>query len=155
MIGVTLIHDYDFPIDVTIQLDNVGGPSAGMMFALGIIDTLTPGELNGGENVAGTGTIDADGTSARSAASGRSSTGRATPGADYFLAPESELRRGRGPRARRPEGVLDRHAGGVADGARGHRRAAAISTLCPPARARQADGIRSAYPQIGPPRMDR
>ena len=43
--------DYDFPIDVTIQLNNVGGPSAGMMFALGIMDTLTPGELNGGENL--------------------------------------------------------------------------------------------------------
>ena len=41
---------YDFPFDVTIQLENVGGPSAGMMFALGIIDKLTPGELTGGEH---------------------------------------------------------------------------------------------------------
>ena len=62
LLGISLLSDYDFPIDVTIQLNNVGGPSAGMMFALGIIDTLTPGELNGGENVAGTGTISADGT---------------------------------------------------------------------------------------------
>ncbi|HEY9307460.1 MAG TPA: PDZ domain-containing protein, partial [Microbacterium sp.] len=61
VLGVNLITDYDFPIDVTIQLNNVGGPSAGMMFALGIIDTLTPDELNGGEQVAGTGTITADG----------------------------------------------------------------------------------------------
>jgi PDZ domain-containing secreted protein len=30
-----LTNDFDFPIDVTIQLNNVGGPSAGMMFALG------------------------------------------------------------------------------------------------------------------------
>lgn len=43
ILGVNLTTDYDFPIDVTIQLNNVGGPSAGMMFALGIIDTLTPG----------------------------------------------------------------------------------------------------------------
>jgi len=40
LIGVTLITDYDFPIDVTIQLNNVGGPSAGMMFALGIMDRI-------------------------------------------------------------------------------------------------------------------
>ena len=80
LIGVTLRTDYDFPIDVAIQLDNVGGPSAGMMFALGIIDTLTPGELNGGKDVAGTGTIEADGTVGPSAASGRSSTGRETRG---------------------------------------------------------------------------
>lgn len=62
LIGITLRTDYDFEIDVTIQLDNVGGPSAGMMFALGIIDTLTEGELNGGKDIAGTGTIDAAGT---------------------------------------------------------------------------------------------
>src|SRR5690606_26412160 len=47
LIGIALTTDYDFPIDVRLQLDNVGGPSAGMMFALGIIDELTPGELNG------------------------------------------------------------------------------------------------------------
>lgn len=50
-----------FPFDVKIQLDNVGGPSAGMMFALGIIDQLTPEDLTGGLKIAGTGTIDADG----------------------------------------------------------------------------------------------
>lgn len=79
VIGVNLTTDYDFPIDVTIQLNNVGGPSAGMMFALGIIDTLTPGELNGGQNVAGTGTITADGTVVRSAGSARSCTARRMP----------------------------------------------------------------------------
>ena len=87
VIGVTLIHDYDFPIDVTIQLDNVGGPSAGMMFALGIIDTLTPGELNGGEDVAGTGTIDAAGVVGPIGGIRQKLYGAREAGAEYFLAP--------------------------------------------------------------------
>lgn len=89
LIGVTLITEYDFPIDVTIQLNNVGGPSAGMMFALGIMDTLTPGELNGGENVAGTGTITADGTVGPIGGIRQKMWGAVDAGADWFLAPES------------------------------------------------------------------
>ncbi len=61
VIGVYTSGKYLFPFDVSIQLSNVGGSSAGMMFALGIIDELTPGQLNGGENVAGTGEITAAG----------------------------------------------------------------------------------------------
>lgn len=89
LIGITLRTDYDFPIDVTIQLDNVGGPSAGMMFALGIIDTLTEGELNGGEQVAGTGTIDAEGTVGPIGGIRQKLFGARDAGADYFLAPAS------------------------------------------------------------------
>lgn len=89
LIGVTLITEYDFPIDVTIQLNNVGGPSAGMMFALGIIDTLTPGELNGGEQVAGTGTITADGTVGPIGGIRQKLFGARDAGADWFLAPEA------------------------------------------------------------------
>jgi PDZ domain-containing protein len=89
IIGVNLITDYDFPIDVTIQLNNVGGPSAGMMFALGIIDTLTPGELNGGEQVAGTGTITADGTVGPIGGIRQKMWGALDAGADWFLAPEA------------------------------------------------------------------
>ncbi|GAA1843405.1 PDZ domain-containing protein [Pseudonocardia ailaonensis] len=48
--------------DITISLGDIGGPSAGLMFALAVVDKLTPGELNGGKFVAGTGTIDASGT---------------------------------------------------------------------------------------------
>lgn len=86
-IGVGMIHDYDFPIDVTIQLDNVGGPSAGQMFALGIIDTLTPGELNGGKDVAGTGTIGADGVIGPIGGIRQKLYGARDAGAEYFLAP--------------------------------------------------------------------
>lgn len=47
---------------ITISLGDIGGPSAGLMFTLAVIDKLTPGELNGGRFIAGTGTIDPDGT---------------------------------------------------------------------------------------------
>ncbi len=88
LIGVTLMHDYEFPFDVTIQLNNVGGPSAGMMFALGIIDTLTPGELNAGETVAGTGTITADGVVGPIGGIRQKMWGALDAGADWFLAPQ-------------------------------------------------------------------
>lgn len=87
LIGITLITDYTFPIDVSIQLNNVGGPSAGMMFALGIIDTLTPGELNGGKQIAGTGTISADGTVGPIGGIRQKLWGAERAGARYFLAP--------------------------------------------------------------------
>ena len=61
-IGVLLREVPIYPFDVKIGLrDEIGGSSAGLMFALGIIDKLTPGPLTGGEVIAGTGTIDDDG----------------------------------------------------------------------------------------------
>lgn len=87
IIGIATKVLYDFPVDVTIQLDNVGGPSAGMMFALGIIDKMTPGKLNGGENVAGTGTIDAEGTVGPIGGIRQKLYGALDAGASYFLAP--------------------------------------------------------------------
>jgi PDZ domain-containing protein len=89
IIGIIVASEYDFPFDVTIQLENVGGPSAGMMFALGIIDKLTPGPLNGGERVAGTGTISATGEVGPIGGIQQKMWGAQRAGADYFLAPES------------------------------------------------------------------
>lgn len=88
LVGVQLIAEYDFPVDVTIQLDNVGGPSAGMMFALGIMDVLTPGDLTGGEQVAGTGTIDAAGEVGPIGGIRQKLYGAHDAGAQFFLAPE-------------------------------------------------------------------
>jgi Lon-like protease len=48
--------------DIKISLGDIGGPSAGLMFALAVVDKLSPGELTGGRFVAGTGAIDAAGT---------------------------------------------------------------------------------------------
>ena len=89
ILGIVVGGDYDFPFEVKIQLENVGGPSAGMMFALGIIDKLTPGELNGGENVAGTGTIDASGVVGAIGGIRQKLYGASNAGATFFLAPAS------------------------------------------------------------------
>lgn len=56
-LGIMVGYKYDFPVDVEIQLGEVGGPSGGMMFALGIIDRLSASDLTGGLHIAGTGTI--------------------------------------------------------------------------------------------------
>nr|WP_244960660.1 S16 family serine protease [Pseudoclavibacter chungangensis] len=59
--GITVGSTYDFPVQVHIELGDVGGPSAGLIFTLAIIDELTPGDLTGGHHIAGTGTMTADG----------------------------------------------------------------------------------------------
>lgn len=87
VIGVGVRMHYEFPIDVEIQLDDVGGPSAGMMFALGIVDKLTPGAMTGGDIVAGTGTIEADGTVGPIGGIRQKLWGAEGAGAEWFLAP--------------------------------------------------------------------
>ena len=90
VIGVYVGVRYeDFPIEVNIQLENVGGPSAGMMFALGIYDKLTPGELTGGENIAGTGTIVGSGEVGAIGGVIQKMYGARDAGAEWFLTPDS------------------------------------------------------------------
>jgi PDZ domain-containing protein len=65
MVGVvfdTANLQLDMPVDIDIDSRNIGGPSAGMMYALTVIDLLTEGDLTKGHRVAGTGTIGLDGT---------------------------------------------------------------------------------------------
>ncbi len=59
---VTEEEPVEVPFDVTINLQDVGGPSAGLMFTLGIIDKLGPESLTGGKYIAGTGEISPDGS---------------------------------------------------------------------------------------------
>ncbi|MFM9877364.1 MAG: PDZ domain-containing protein [Rhodoglobus sp.] len=89
ILGIVVGSDYEFPFAVTIQLENVGGPSAGMMFALGIIDKLTPGSLNSGESIAGTGTISSTGEVGPIGGIRQKMWGASRAGADWFLAPAS------------------------------------------------------------------
>jgi len=89
VVGIIVESNYAFPFDVEIQLENVGGPSAGMMFALGIIDKLTPDALTGGENIAGTGTISAAGEVGAIGGIRQKMYGALDSGADWFLAPET------------------------------------------------------------------
>lgn len=86
-VGAYLNIDYTFPFDVSIALENVGGASAGMMFALGIIDKLTPDELTNGQHFAGTGTIDAAGNVGPIGGIGQKMVGARDAGARFFLAP--------------------------------------------------------------------
>jgi PDZ domain-containing protein len=60
LVGVSLISN--FPFGVRIESGDVGGPSAGLMWALGLYDLLTPGDLTAGRTIAGTGQIGLDGT---------------------------------------------------------------------------------------------
>ena len=57
VIGIDVQEHYKFPFSVQISVGDIGGPSAGMMFALGIIDKLTQDNLTGGKFIAGTGEI--------------------------------------------------------------------------------------------------
>ncbi len=53
---------WDYPFKVSVNLNNIGGPSAGLAFTLGIIDSLTGGNITGGRTISATGTICADGS---------------------------------------------------------------------------------------------
>ena len=88
-IGISLgMTTGDFPIEVTIGIDPaIGGPSAGLMFSLGIYDTLTPGSLTGGRVVAGTGTIDASGNVGPIGGIQQKIVGAREAGAELFLVP--------------------------------------------------------------------
>ncbi|MFI6152279.1 PDZ domain-containing protein [Kitasatospora sp. NPDC051170] len=87
-IGTGVRHTYPFQIDIGLQ--DVGGPSAGLMFSLGIIDKLTPGgDLTGGKFVAGTGTIDDDGKVGPIGGISMKIIAARDAGAEYFLTPSS------------------------------------------------------------------
>jgi len=65
MVGVLLGNNepiIEFPVNVEIDSNNIGGPSAGLMFTLQIMDQLTEDEITKGHRIAGTGTIRRDGT---------------------------------------------------------------------------------------------
>lgn len=87
VLGVMLQYKFTFPFDVKISLEKVGGPSAGMMFALGIVDRVTPGDLTGGKHVAGTGTITPDGVVGPIGGISQKMHGARSGGATLFLAP--------------------------------------------------------------------
>lgn len=61
-VGVLLVTELDLPVEVRIDAGRIGGPSAGMMFALSIIELLGDEDLTAGQVVAGTGTVAFDGS---------------------------------------------------------------------------------------------
>jgi PDZ domain-containing protein len=87
VVGVTVEEQYKFPFQVSISVGNIGGPSAGMMFALGIIDKLTPLNLTGGKFIAGTGEITASGQVEPIGGIQQKMVGARSAGATIFLTP--------------------------------------------------------------------
>ncbi|MGP3927914.1 YlbL family protein [Streptomyces sp. 8N616] len=88
IVGIQAGTDHTFPFEIDIKLADVGGPSAGMMFTLGIVDKLTPGDLTGDNFVAGTGTIDDEGKVGPIGGIQMKTVGARDKGARYFLTPE-------------------------------------------------------------------
>lgn len=87
-IGITPGVGYDLPIDVEVDVDSsIGGPSAGLVFALGVYDTLTPGSLTGGATVAGTGTLAPDGAVGPIGGVAQKIAASRDDGAEIFLVP--------------------------------------------------------------------
>ncbi|KUO17033.1 YlbL family protein [Streptomyces dysideae] len=87
IVGISAGTDHTFPFTIDIKLADVGGPSAGLMFALGLYDKLTPGDLTGGTFVAGTGTIDDNGKVGPIGGIEMKTVGARGKGAQYFLTP--------------------------------------------------------------------
>ena len=86
-LGIYLSVTPELPVDISFNLDGVGGPSAGMMFSLGIIDRLTPGDMTGGNAIAGTGTMSFDGQVGPIGGIQQKMWGAHDDGAQWFLAP--------------------------------------------------------------------
>ncbi|HUR74135.1 MAG TPA: PDZ domain-containing protein [Sporichthya sp.] len=91
-VGITPDVSYDFPFQVTISLDDVGGPSAGLMFALGIVERLTAEDITGGRHVAGTGTIDDHGVVGKIGGIQMKILGARKAGATVFMVPADNCR---------------------------------------------------------------
>jgi PDZ domain-containing protein len=91
-IGVAM-RDLDYELDPTVGVDfktgRIAGPSAGLMFALGLYDRLTPEDLTGGRTIAGTGTIQCDGRVGAIGGIEQKVAAAERHGADIFLAPRA------------------------------------------------------------------
>jgi len=86
-LGVYIDPQFDLPVDVSIKIEDIGGSSAGTMFALGIIDRLTPEDEANGAIIAGTGTIDSVGRVGAIGGIQQKLAGARRDGAEWFLAP--------------------------------------------------------------------
>lgn len=90
VVGAMLDERHDYPFQVKYHVGDVGGPSAGLMFSLGLVDKLTPGSLTGGTFVAGTGTINADGEVGPIGGLAQKLIGARSAGATVFLTPAED-----------------------------------------------------------------
>ncbi|MCX2162281.1 PDZ domain-containing protein [Corynebacterium auriscanis] len=87
-LGVTSVAQPAGDVRVNYNLNDIGGPSAGLMFSLAVVDKLSPGELTGGKFIAGTGTIDSEGNVGPIGGITHKIAAAADAGAKVFLVPE-------------------------------------------------------------------
>jgi PDZ domain-containing protein len=92
--GVTV--GFGLPVDVRFGVEGIGGASAGMMFALGIVDKAGPIDLAADHLIAGTGTIDAGGNVGAIGGIQQKMVGAVRDGASFFLAPAENCEQVRG-----------------------------------------------------------
>lgn len=88
-LGIYVQEVPTFPFKIDIQVGDVGGPSGGQILALAIYDKLTPGSLTGGQNIAGTGTVNPQGEIGPIGGIRQKMYGASRAGIKYFLAPDS------------------------------------------------------------------
>ena len=89
LVGVRMINS--FPFEVSISSGEIGGPSAGLMWALGLYDLLTSGDLTAGRTIAGTGQIAVDGTVYPIGGIEEKLVAAADAGASVFLVPQGNM----------------------------------------------------------------
>ena len=88
-VGVNMVDS--FPFRISIESGDIGGPSAGLMYALGLYELMTPGDLTEGRVVAGTGTIDRDGRVGPIGGIADKVVAARESGASLFLAPQGNI----------------------------------------------------------------
>jgi len=89
LVGVSMIDA--FPLDVSFSSQDIGGPSAGLMWALGLYELLTPEDLTAGRTIAGTGMIGPDGRVYPIGGIADKVVAAQRAGATIFLAPKSNM----------------------------------------------------------------
>lgn len=80
---------YDFPFPVSVQVGSIGGPSDGLALALGLIDTLSQGQLTGGLKIAATGEIDPNGNVIQIGGAAQKAVAVRRAGAQVFFVPQA------------------------------------------------------------------
>jgi PDZ domain-containing protein len=94
LVGIEVVEP--FPYDISFESGDIGGPSAGLMWALGLYDLLTEGELTGGRVVAGTGTIDTTGAVGPIGGIEQKVEAAERAGAEVFLVPRENFHAAQG-----------------------------------------------------------
>ena len=92
-IGITLVDHTEIQSDdkIDFHVENIGGPSAGVMFTLEIYEQLVDQDLRKGKNIAGTGTMNNDGTIGRIGGIDKKVASASKEGVEIFFAPDDEI----------------------------------------------------------------